>query len=74
MKTQTHKRPQNPVERPSKPEKIEPEEDKLQRFTGVVSEPIVVKAKDKEIAEKLAREKLYNIHSQIRINVRRSDE
>jgi len=66
--------PTAPFNRPSKPEEIEPEEDELQRFTGVVSEPIVVKAKDEEEAEKVAREQLYDLHGEIGMNVRRSDE
>lgn len=73
MKNATHN-PTAPFNRPSKPENIKPEEDELQRFTGVVSEPIVVKAKDKEEAEKVAREQLYDVHGEIRMNVRRSDE
>ena len=72
MTTQTQ--PNNPINRPSKPEEIEPEEDELQRYTGVVSEPIVVKAKDEEEAEQVAREQLYDLHGEIRMNIRRGDE
>lgn len=66
--------PTAPFERPSKPEDIKPEEDELKRFTGVVSEPVVVKAKDKEEAEQVAREQLYDVHGEIRMNIRRGDE
>lgn len=71
----TQTTPNDPIDRPSKPENIKPEEDELKRFTGgVVTQPIVVRAKDEEEAEQVAREQLYDLHGEIGMNVRRSDE
>lgn len=74
MTTDNTTRPNTPFNNPSKPEEIKPEEDELKRFTGVVTEPIVLEAKDREEAEKIARERLYDQHRELRMNVRRSDE